>query len=78
MSSDNRGKICSRLTCKFCHCFKRAKDSLNEDLQLSTEFQKLMDELSDDSLDSSACSDGIASSDTEFVFSDFDEHFVNI
>ena len=37
-----------------------------------------MDELSDDSLDSSVCSDGNASSDTEFVFSDFDEHFVNI
>ena len=47
-------------------------------LQLSTVFQIFLDELSDDSLDSSVCSDGNASSDTEFVFSDFDEHFVNI
>ena len=47
--------------------FKQAKDIFNEDLQLSAEFQKPMDELSDGSLEGSACSDGNASSDTEFV-----------
>ena len=53
MSSENRGKQCSRVTCKFCSCFKRVKDSLNEDLQLSTRYQNFMDHISDNSDDSS-------------------------
>ena len=61
-----------------CHSFKQAKDSLKEDLQLLTEFQKLINEHSDDSLDNHACHDDNASSDTYFVFSGFEEHFTNI
>ena len=101
MSNANRGKKCSRLTCKSCPCFKRVKDSVNEDLQLSTRYQNFMDDLSDDSLDnsddlqlsnqyqnlttindlfydsydSSECSDGNVSSNTELDFSDFDDNF---
>ena len=99
MSTESRGNRCSRLTCKSSLCFKRVKDSLNEDLQLSTTYQNFMDDISDDSsddlelstkfqnlttfddylnenIDSSECS-GNDSTDTELVFSDFDEHFVN-
>ena len=67
MSSEDRGRKCSRLTCKFCHCFKRAKDSLDENLQLSTEFQRLLDDISDESNSS------VVSTDTELNFSDCDD-----
>ena len=103
MSNENRGKQCSRLTCKFCPCFKRVTDGLNEDLQLSTTFQNFLDDISDDShdsiddlqlstqyqkltitddlfpdsSDSSQHSDESVTSDTELVFSDFDEDFVD-
>ena len=74
MSSEDRGKSCSRLTCKFCLCFKRAKDSLDENLQLSTEYQRLLDDISDES-DCSATDESESSdcSDTELYFSDFDD-----
>ena len=52
ISSENRGKQCSRLTFKYCSCFKRAKDGSNEDLQLSTRYQNFMDDISDNSHDS--------------------------
>ena len=40
------------ITCKYCSCFKRAKDGSNEDLQLSTRYQNFMDDISDNSHDS--------------------------
>ena len=51
----------------------------SDDLQLSTQYQNLriIDDMFPDSNDSSEQSDGNVSSDTELVFSDFDENFVN-
>ena len=51
----------------------------SDDLQLSTQYQKLTitDDLFPDSSDSSQHSDESVTSDTELVFSDFDEHFVD-
>ena len=39
---------CSRLTCKRCACFKRIKEGSEENLALSTDYQRYMDGLSDD------------------------------
>jgi len=70
--SVDRGNRCSRLTCKFCSCFKREADSLSEDLQLSTAFQNMLDEMSDcDTSDSSDYDE----SDSEVYLSDFEDHF---
>ena len=71
--SVDRGNRCSRLTCKFCSCFKREADSLSEDLQLSTAFQNMLDEMSDcDTSDSSDYDE----SDSEVYLSDFEDHFL--
>ena len=39
---------CSILTCKKCHCFKRQKDGEFENLLISTQAQRYLDELSDE------------------------------
>ena len=42
-----RGNKCSAFTCRHCKCFKRQKESSEEDLVLSDQYQQLLDELSD-------------------------------
>ena len=39
---------CSAVTCHKCKCIKRKKDSPEEDLTLSNQYQELMDQLSSD------------------------------
>ena len=53
-------------------------DDSSDDLKLSTKFQNLttFDDYLIETIDSSEWS-GNYSTDTELVFSDFDEHFVN-
>ena len=73
--SVDRGNRCSRLTCKFCACFKREPDSLSEDLELSTAFQKMLDEMSVYSSSDSSDFEEI-SSDSDIILSDFEDHFL--
>ena len=37
---------CSRITCKFCLCYKRIQDGANENILASEEYQQYMDDLS--------------------------------
>ena len=43
---EGRANKCSRLTCKFCPCFKRQKDSDSENLILSDQFQDILNQMS--------------------------------
>ena len=47
----SRGNCCSRLTCKKCGCYKRKKDGEFENLDLSTQVQDYIDQMSSDSED---------------------------
>ena len=47
----SRGNCCSRLTCKKCGCYKRKKDGELENLDLSTQVQDYIDQMSSDSED---------------------------
>ena len=66
ITSENRGNQCSRLTCKGCSCFKRVKDSLNEDLQLSTKYQHFMDNISDDNSNDTSDDDQLDQLSTQY------------
>ena len=71
---------CSRLLCKKCSCFKRQKESVNENLALSDEYQKLLDELSsedENTIDDEFEEEGISEDETLLETSDYDDIFFN-
>ena len=47
------GQRCSRLTCRFCQCFRREPVSGSENLYLSSQYQEYLDAISSDSEDES-------------------------
>ena len=49
IKDSNRYNKCSRITCKFCLCYKRVQDGANENLLASEEYQQYMDDLSSNS-----------------------------
>ena len=49
IKDSNRNNKCSRITCKFCLCYKRKRDGANENIIASEEYQQYMDDLSSNS-----------------------------
>ena len=47
------GQRCSRLTCRYCQCFRREPVSGSENLYLSSQYQEYLDAISSDSEDES-------------------------
>ena len=58
-----------------CKCFKRDRESDDEDLSLSTQFQQFLDDLSSDEESVNSIQDVSLSSNSENNLSDFDETF---